>query len=207
MIPATVHRIWLGGQEPEWIAELAASWERPGWQLRRWDDEAVEQLFPLANQAIYDRAPCIAPRHVGQLRADVVRYEILYRCGGVYVDADFECLRPLDPLLDRECFVARESPAWINNAVIGAVAGHPFIERLVTGLAASVEANAGFKPNRLSGPRYLTGVWRADPSRVQVLPSHLFYPYSWTEIDEHEPGEEWPESYAVHHWANKRRGG
>ena len=32
-------------------------------------------------------------------RADVLRYEILRRHGGVYVDVDVECLRPLDDLL------------------------------------------------------------------------------------------------------------
>src|SRR5437868_4106817 len=32
-------------------------------------------------------------------RADVIRYFILHRYGGVYVDLDFESLRPLDVLL------------------------------------------------------------------------------------------------------------
>lgn len=207
MIPRTVHRLWLGGPEPDWMAGFADTWRQPGWELRQWTDDNVGELFPLVNQDIYDRVEEIAPDHVGQLRSDVLRYEILHRLGGVWVDADFECLRPIDPLLDGvECFAAWEAEGvWVNNAIVGATPGHPFIGALVEGLAANVERRQGCKPNKLTGPQYLTPVYREHASRVTVLAKALFYPYTWAEVDRHRPGDDFPDAYAVHHWANRRR--
>jgi mannosyltransferase OCH1-like enzyme len=175
--------------------------------LVQWGEEQVESLFPLHNQWLYDEAGEIAPDHVGQLRSDVLRYEILHRFGGIYVDADFECLKPIDDLLEGvECFAAWEiQDRWVNNAVMGCVPFHPFLERLIAGLTESAERNRGFKPNRISGPRYVTPIWRKHGEGVTIFPQRLFYPYGFSEIDKHRVGEEWPDAYAVHHWGNRRR--
>jgi mannosyltransferase OCH1-like enzyme len=164
------------------------------------------------NQDVYDRAEELAPRHPnhpGQLRSDVLRFEILYRFGGCWVDADFECLRPIDGLLDGvSAFAAWEEPdRWVAGGIMGATAGHPFIAALIDGLAANVEANRGRKPNMLSGPRYVTRVWQAFKADVTVFPKRLFYPYLWSEIGRYGPGDDWPDAWAVHHWSNRRRGG
>jgi mannosyltransferase OCH1-like enzyme len=45
-------------------------------------------------QAAFDRAS-----NFGE-KSDIWRYEILFRLGGVYVDTDFECVRPFDSLLE-----------------------------------------------------------------------------------------------------------
>jgi mannosyltransferase OCH1-like enzyme len=178
-IPRTVHRLWLGGPEPDWTAGFGASWERPGWELRQWDEPSVEDLFPLVNQSIYDRARRLCPKNAGQLRADVLRYEILLRFGG--------------------------QGRWINNAIMGAAAGHPFVERLVRSLPANVRRHRGARPNVLSGPQFLTRCARGRRD-LTIFDQRLFYPYGYREIADHAPGEEWPAStYAVHHWANQRR--
>jgi mannosyltransferase OCH1-like enzyme len=206
VIERTVHRIWLGDSpEPEWTRAFAATWQRPGWELRQWDGPG--ELYPLRNQDVYDRAEEIAPEHVAQLRADVLRYEVLHRCGGVYVDVDFECLRPIDKLLEGvECFAAwEEQERWIANGFMGAARGHPFIDLLISELAAHVAAQPFRKPNRLTGPQYLTSMWRAHGKGVIVLPARLVYPYLYTQISEHGPGDSWPEAYAVHHWMHWRR--
>jgi inositol phosphorylceramide mannosyltransferase catalytic subunit len=205
-IPRLVHRIWLTGSppEPEWIRPFADTWRRPRWTLRQWS--GPEELQPLVNQELYDRAEEIAPRHPSRLRADILRYEILHRLGGVYVDADFECLRPIDELLEG----VRAFAAWdaqdsvLANGFMGGVPGHPFLGELVRGLPASVNARLGPHPARFSGPRYLTQVWQECGEDVTVFPSHLVYPYSWEQTDAHVPGEDWPGAYAVHHWAAAR---
>jgi mannosyltransferase OCH1-like enzyme len=210
VIPRLIHRIWIGGPEPEWIHALEASWRRPGWNLRHWDEHEIRILFPLHNQDLYDRAEELAPDHVGQLRADILRYEILHRRGGVYVDADFECLRPIDPLIKGlECFAAWEAQdRWIANGFMGAVPGHPFIERLIEELPASIAAaRRGTRPNRMSGPHYLTRKWREHGrGTVEIIDQQSVFPYNWREIRRMRPGMKWPRSaYAVHHWSNMRR--
>lgn len=202
------HRVWLGGQEPEWLRRLARTWtdNHPEWELRQWTDENVHELFPLTNQAVYDAATAIAPRNVGQLRSDVLRYEILARFGGVWIDADLECLEPIDDLLEgAECFAAwEEQDRWIGNTFLGSVPGHPFMERLVAAIPGSVEANRGRRPNRMTGPHLVTRLWRGDPSGLTILDQSLIFPYSWRDIADHGLGEEHPGAYCCHHWRNKR---
>ena len=70
---------------------MMETWPRnhPDWSYHVWTEETID--YPLRNQAQYD-----AMKDFGG-KADVLRYEILSRHGGVYVDADMVCLRPLDP--------------------------------------------------------------------------------------------------------------
>lgn len=209
MIPATLHQIWIGPDPlPAEYAAYAQTWQQhhPGWEYRLWTEE---QLPVMRNRALYDEADELVPEHsVWQFRADVLRYEILWNLGGVYVDIDFECLAPIDPLIAGvEAFAAWEAQdRWVNNAILGAEPGHPFIDRLITGLAGSVAHHRGQRPNVSTGPQYLTGLWRRHRDELTVLPQALFYPYSYADVGtprEHGP---WPDgTVAVHHWANRRR--
>lgn len=188
---------------PEHLAAFGETWvaHHPGWEHQLWDESNMPVL---RNQALYDAAEMIAPDHVGQFRADVARYELLEQHGGVYVDCDFECCRPLDPLLaDVEAFAAWEVPGrWVNNAILGATAGHPFLTALVDGLAQNVRRRAGSRPNKLSGPQYLTPIYWQHPE-VTVFPKAWFYPYLYHELERDR--EAFPDAVAVHHWHNRRR--
>lgn len=209
MIPRVFHRIWVGGPEPSWLEPFGRSWveHHPGWELRQWTDDNVSSLFPLTNQRLYDQAETLAPNHVGQLRADVLRYELLWRRGGVYVDADFRCLRPLDGLIDgMDCFATfEEQGRWVANGLMGAVPSHPTIGHLIEGLDTSV-GDGGRRPAQMSGPQYLTKVWRRHGG-MEVLDQRHFYPYSYRDVDTHPVDEQIsdPEVYAVHVWHNRRR--
>jgi len=188
---------------PEAFRAFAEGWQRlhPDWDYRLWGDG---DLPPLRNQDLYNRAHELAPGHEGQLRSDIVRYELLYQFGGVWVDTDFECLKPIDDLLGGvDCFAAWVTPAWLNNAIMGADPGHPFIGRLIDGLPASIAAQRGRAPRVVSGPQYLTKKWREDGDGVTVFAKELFYPYLWSELRRGK--ERFPGARAVHHWANRRR--
>lgn len=211
MIPAVFHRIWVGGPEPAWLAGYADTWaaHHPGWELRRWDDTSVGGEFPLDNQDVYDRAEEIAGPRAGQLRADVLRYELLWRYGGVYIDADFECLAACDDLwADARLFAARQDTHTIANGLMGAEAGHPFVRALIDGLADSVRNQPGEAPRHLSGPYYLTRLWRYHVTGwddLRLLDPDDVFPYGYADIADHAPGETFAGYRAVHHWHNRRR--
>ncbi len=189
---------------PAAYREFAAGWRRlhPGWDYRLWTEA---DLPPLRNRALYDAAGKLCPGFEGQLRSDVLRYELLYHYGGVWVDTDFEPRKPLDGLLEGvSCFAAWERQGTVvNNAIMGAVPCHPFIARLVDELPASVRSGKGKRPSKVSGPHFLTAQYRARPEGVTVFDQELFYPYRCDELD--RAGEEFPGAYAAHHWANQRR--
>ena len=70
----------------------------------------------LENQALFDRATSYARK------ADIARYEVIRRFGGVYLDTDMECLRPIDELIteDVSFFAGREASGFINISIFGA---------------------------------------------------------------------------------------
>lgn len=209
MIPQTFHRLWLGSEEPEWLRGFVEGWinHHPGWDLKQWDEGSLRaELFPLQNQDIYDHAEEIAPNHVGQLRSDVVRYELLAKFGGVWIDTDLECLRSVDGLIgSSQCFAAWEAQyRWIGNTILGSVPGHPAVQALIDGLPRNVRKRGGSRPNKLSGPQYLSRVWRARRD-VTIFDQKLFFPYAYDEVADYGPGDEFPGAYTTHHWGNQRR--
>jgi len=188
---------------PALFEEWGRRWEEmhPGWIMRLWNED---NMPPLVNQDLYDRAATLCPRHEGQLRADIARYEILYREGGVYLDTDFEPCKPIDGILGSvEAFCAWEiQDQWANNAILGCTPGHEFLGDLITGLPESIASQPGWGPWKVSGPRYLSRVLERHPE-VTVFPQTWFYPYGCRKLDGW--GRTFSEAYAVHHWQNSRQ--
>lgn len=197
VIPRLFHMIWLG---PKPIPELALrcrdSWIRhhPGWEMRWWSDADVP---PLINQTPFDE--------VGDMgrKPDILRYELLLRWGGVYLDTDMECQKNIEALIaGAEAFVGRDGPDSIGNAIVGAVPGHPFLSDAVRSLPESVRQNA--HRHRLldaiseTGPLFLSRVVQRHPD-VTLFAPRIFYPCHWS--DWGRRNEDYPHAYAVHRWA------
>lgn len=208
MIPRVFHRIWLGGQPPAESAGYAQTFldRHPGWTMREWSED---DLPPLVNQNLYDRAEDLTSGNVWQMRSDIARYEILYTLGGVYIDHDFECLRNIEPLIaGARSFAAwEEQDRWIANGLMGAEPSHPFIHRLIDWLPESVGKHKTKRPNHSTGPRYLTRMHKASPGLNRVLSQKLIYPYSYKNLKRlgADRPNRFPGAYLVHHWNNQRR--
>ena len=122
-IPHVIHRVWLGRSPmPKELVHYGETWRRhhPGWRLRLWRDRHVRRLVP--------REAAARARHHAEL-SDLVRFEVLRRLGGVYVDTDVECLRSIEPLLQGEqAVLGYEKPGRVGTAVLAATLGHPLFE-------------------------------------------------------------------------------
>ena len=83
-IPKIFHIIWIG-PNPYPFGEYKESWlkHNPHWELKYWNNDNLPDLY---NQKIFDLIPSWAGK------ADILRYELLYRYGGLYSDADSYCL-------------------------------------------------------------------------------------------------------------------
>lgn len=149
-IPPVIHQIWLGSPVPERYKKLMETWQRfPGWTYKLWTDMEVKTLF-LENEDLYQSA-----RNYGE-RSDILRYEILQRYGGVYIDVDVECLNPalFDFFHKRYRFYAGLEPLeWgkplvIGNAIVASIPGHPVLDKLVKGLKRNWDACQAIKNQR-----------------------------------------------------------
>jgi inositol phosphorylceramide mannosyltransferase catalytic subunit len=183
-IPPIFHQIWVGPDPlPEEFARYQQTWLRqnPNWELRFWTDDNLPEGATRAE--VYDQS------RTPWERADILRLEVLLRFGGVHVDADFECLRPIGPLLeDTEFFIGYRKPGRVNGALFGAVAGHPI---LVEALEAIRPRDDRTYDKDATGPKFLD-VQLGDRPGVTYFPPEVFYPRTPDELEQ---------AYAVHHKA------
>jgi hypothetical protein len=192
-IPHTIHRVWLGAapmpEEHERFGETFAQ-HHPGWEMRLWTDEDLPALDITAIERQRSRTHAEL--------ANLVRYEVLYRHGGVYVDTDVECRRTLTPQLRGiDAFAALEAPGRVGTALLGAVADHRAFERAATLARLTLGT---FQPGAAStNGAYFLSLILEQESKVAILATQLFYPYIWDELERRH--EAFPDAYAVHHWA------
>lgn len=191
MIPRIIHRIWLGANAmPAEHVLYGETWRdnHPGWEMKLWGDDDLPSL---------ELGPTVERgRHYAE-RANVLRYELLRRFGGVYVDTDVESLRSIEPLLEGiSAFAGYVRPGTVGNSVLGAIPGHPAFER--ASREASTRVGTGKNSISATGPRFLTGVLQEFPE-VKLFEPAFFYPYDWHE--KRPPASELGQAYAAHHWA------
>ena len=111
MIPKVIHYIWLGGNPLPKIAEKCIeSWKKfcPGYEIKRWDESNVDiNKYKFAKDA-YDAKKFA-------FVSDVIRTEILYNEGGIYLDIDVELIKPIDNILsDFSCVMGFETSDLLN---------------------------------------------------------------------------------------------
>ena len=203
MIPRMVHRIWVGSVEPDWMQACGQTWEQPGWHVATYN----QPPFTLHNQEWYDQAADYAPHHTGQLQADLMRLELLWYFGGVYVDTDYQLLTTIDDLCDAGPWLAWEvQDVWLNQAIVAAPPHDPWIELLIDEAPKSIRKRQGHKPNVMTGPQFVTRMWPQAHDGWSAYPEAWFYPLSWRDAANGvtEIGDA-PDARALHFFANKRR--
>lgn len=203
-IPRIIHQMWIGSSTPPHIQRYMGSWmtHHPGWSVWHWRREDLEYMG-LANWELFDRAMDIAPQSPYQFQADVARYEILFRHGGVWVDADFECQKPIDDMMGNLAWMAWEKEGvWLNNAIMGMPAEHSLMVEAINGLGQNILDKHPASNSVLSGPQYITPLALQSEDPIKFVAKDLFFPYLWNELD--RGNESFPNAYAVHHWNNRR---
>ncbi len=213
-IPKKLHQIWIGGPLPKKFQGLIETWKKkhPDWEYKLWTDQDLENFkFTMCRKAFNQVASIGA-------KADILRYEILYQFGGVYVDIDFECIRPLDVLVNAHSFfTSLGDQTYIANSVIGVIPGHPAIKDLLDKLK-------GIKANQLNNPWYQTGPFlltrslcrslKKSPKNYMIYPTRYFHPLPNSYRFDYRKGVLLdsqirsfciPETFAIHYWAESWR--
>jgi hypothetical protein len=213
------------GTVPTELARLPPTWKRhhPAWDYRLWTDGDSRQL-------VADCYPALLPTYDTYdypiQRVDAVRYCLLNRFGGVYVDMDIECLRPVDELLgEHEMVLTLEPPiharymglrSVLSNAFMAARPGHPFLAEILEDLTA--RPRPAVLPRDVfasTGPQMVTRIHARRPRPdVRVVDHRAVSPYAADSPGLHSirRGDNDALSYklsclaagayAVHYWAN-----
>jgi len=218
MIPKIIHQLWKTADVPPAFLHWQSSWREmhPDFEYRLWTNADLERF--IAEEAPSWRALFDSYRE-NICRADLARYLILQKFGGLYVDLDFECLRPHHKLLQKHSLMMGMEPdshaklkkaeaAGLKyiacNAWMASVPGHPLWDHLLSHLRSC--ASAADVLDR-TGPFALTRAlltYSGDP--IALLGPRVIYPVDkdacWQGhvqdlafFEESTRG-----AYALHHW-------
>lgn len=129
-IPRIIHQIWFGSPLPSHYQESAKQWKEkhPHWNYILWDEKKIEQEFKrtLICQQAYDESQKMKKY---SWMSDIIRYEVLVRYGGLYIDCDVQCLQSFDELHFYYDFYGCLEPfchgGAASSAIIGAKPNHP----------------------------------------------------------------------------------
>lgn len=205
-IPHIFHWIWVGRHPiPELFVRFQQTWFRdyPGWKFLLWRDKHIPELLPDNLVHIVNTMPdewylIEAP--------DIMRYAILQKHGGIYLDMDMESLRSFESIINQvKAFVGIEwdNPQSIGSAIIGAEPNHPMFDRL---LSLIPENRHWDDPFVRTGPQFLNDNHGQDVDSLTMFPREYFYPIGWNEMPLLPRARElYPQAYAVHHWVNSWR--
>ncbi|XXQ30064.1 Glycosyl transferase [Plasmodiophora brassicae] len=210
-IPQRIHQIWLGDLKgaPADMRRRASRIRdlHPDWDYRLWTDDDVIDM-EMRRRDLFDAADTA----VG--RADVLRWEIMFQYGGVYLDVDFDVLSPLDDLVTRySAFVGFGSTGHVEimNSVIGCTPRLSFASDVLDAMTSTNRDRSATALMDATGPGMLTrfcgnelDLGRMVRESIVVLPSAVLFPLPNTmralcDADKRRFRTQY--SFAMHHWS------
>lgn len=159
----------------------------PEWAVRVWKDPVFDESFLLYHY--YPKA------NSGAQLADLIRLDVVYKYGGIYLDSDIELIKPLDEIVGLDSFFCSEDGVNLTNAAFGAKKESTLIRSIIDELVSN-EPDWNEKPNITTGPKLFSRLlkWKSE---AVILPRDTFYPYNWNEAETLAN----PTTIGVHRWA------
>lgn len=177
-IPRLLHLVWVGkANQPEYLSKHISKWKdlMPEWNVRLWTNEDLT-----TEEVEIDSLIKIHEAEKGTQKADILKYYIVWKYGGIYVDADVEPIRSLEPIIYMSDLVIchHNEIVWdyIGVGFFAAKRNHPVLRKAVD-ICMSAELNTP-EPNMTTGPRaFGMAVASVPPSDMKYteLPLDCFY--------------------------------
>jgi mannosyltransferase OCH1-like enzyme len=175
MIPKNLHVIWIGDEnkKPE---QCISSWKdkNSSFNFKLWGNDELKNTNWKNRNKIQDMLN--KKDYAGV--SDIMRYEILFNHGGVYVDADSYCIKPLeDWLLDCQAFACWEQEIIKNNLISNAYIGgvkNASVWKLCIDEVSKTDCTQNKQPWLVTGPKMLSDLYFKHQPDLTVYPSHFF---------------------------------
>lgn len=236
-IPSIIHMVWIGGKFPAEFHAYRESWisTHPEWTHIFWTDNPINYNFgtfisdithlkedllagkyagktividprrlSLHNQTYYNQAT-----NMGE-KSDILKYELVYKFGGVYIDIDFQAIKRLDLLHRCYDFYVGIQPLncslALGAALFGGYPGNPILKRCIE----TIKDDRHYEGIVFrTGPIHFTKSFWAEAQKtddiVIAFPATYFYPmrlkYKKDELNDPTIPLIKAETIANHHWA------
>ena len=203
--PKKIHQIWLGEKSMQGICKKwMNSWKdlNPQWEYKLWDEKNIKELN-IDDLNVYSKK--FNPGY----RSDILRYIILKKFGGMYVDIDFECIKPLPTNFLQYKFIAGmmfgNNPC-IGNSILMSAPNFLLMDNILSYIKQKDYRNDVNYIIKNSGPYTVTreffNLKKTNQNECLILPSNYFYPYPNfmlnKQIDRYSEIED--VSIGIHHW-------
>ena len=127
MIPKIIHYCWFGRGEMSTLhRRCVESWKKycPEYELKLWNEDNADIDNEYCREAIIQKKWAFV--------ADWVRFDVLCRHGGIYLDTDMELIASLDSVLGLHgCLMARETSKDVGQGYgagfLACEAGNPIM--------------------------------------------------------------------------------
>jgi mannosyltransferase OCH1-like enzyme len=183
-IPKIIHQIWLGPRPiPKlWTDTWIIFCKKYNWKYYLWTDKHIEK-FKLKNKKEYDNAKSF------QQKSDILRYEILYHYGGIYLDVDMIWLGlDLEKYLKLKNFIGVQEPystyypvigrPYLANGFLGTSKKHPILKRCIDLIPKRI--NISNRPFISTGPGLLS--YAARDYMINLIPETWIFPVEFNKF-------------------------
>lgn len=187
MIPKILHQIWIGPKPAP--TNLMDTWKNkhPDFEYIRWTErEIAKRGITFECQAQIDAMQEINGK------ADIIRWELLLKYGGYFVDADSICIEPFDEYFEGKTGFAtfeneNNRKGLVATGTMGFIPEHPMLREIVNWMKFSQEAQKLIIQTRAwysVGPGLLTRMLETGSYKdFAVYPSHCFLPIHFTGLE------------------------
>jgi len=178
-IPRIIHQTWKTDTLPERWKGISQGCRdmMPDYEYMLWSDASSRQF-------IAEHYPWFLDTWDGYTyniqRADAIRYFVLYHYGGVYIDLDIGCKRPMDQLLTSSVILPKTIPVGVSNDLMFAEKNHPFLAQTIHSLITFDHSWVLNYPTVMfsTGPMFLSIQYAlfGPPAKldIRILPKSLY---------------------------------
>ena len=181
MIPKLIHQTWKTSDIPRKWLRFANTVKtlNPDWKYKLWSDADNDEFVKKEYPEFYDIFTGFSR---GIMRADVIRYLIMYKIGGVYLDLDYEILKPFDfgncdivlPLNRSKDY--GDAKDELGNCFFASAPGHKFWSDVINDLKKDPPVVTDYTQIvEATGPRLLTRIYNTNDYPDICLPERLMY--------------------------------
>ena len=210
MIPRIIYKIWVGNNpQPEIFNKYLESWKNAECLIYEIGNDDV-QMCLFETQSKFLKWAIENDKYA--LINHYLRYWLLYKNGGIYLDLDIQVLKRFE--FNSKCLhIGLESERWLNNCVMAAPARHEFFKDCLDYME-TVDINT-LEIELETGPRLVTNLivkyseWKPSLMRfrsiyeykdnfVCIYPERYFSPHRW--YQEFTTKEIGTDTVCVHHF-------
>ena len=182
-IPKIIHQLWIGDKPAP--TKMMDTWRdmNPDYEYVRWSEDLIRERnikFVCKNR--------IHEMHEINGKADIMRWELLYEYGGIFIDADSFCIKPIDDMLQNtKAFAGWEHEVLRKGLIATGTMGFPPKHPLCLAAIEWIKVHCvDMKICKAAawqtvGPGLLTRMYNEGHGKdMTIFPSYMFLPVHCT---------------------------